>query len=121
MERPRRPSLTLRFASMRRLLETLLAGGWPLAALLLAINAFALLQVAWDKRQARLGRRRVPEARLAAPVFFGGLPGLLLGMRLWRHKTRKRAFTRRLALFTLGFVAWLTLLMLALNDWQWRW
>lgn len=69
-------------------------------ALLAATNVAAFALVAWDKRCASLGRRRVPEARLAGLVWLGALPGLLAGMRLFRHKTVKRRFQLRLALAT---------------------
>ncbi len=105
---------------MTRLWEVLVAGGWPLLAVILSVNLFAFLQVGWDKRQARLARRRVPESRLAAPALFGGLPGLWFAMRTFRHKTRKRSFQWRVALCTAGCAAWLVVLALALNDWRWQ-
>lgn len=79
---------------------------WVIAAALLAlINLLAFLQVGWDKRRAALGGRRVPEARLIAPVYLGGLPGLLVGMKVFRHKTVKRSFQLRLVLATVLWLA----------------
>lgn len=53
-----------------------------------------LVLFGWDKRQARRGSRRVPEAVLHALELLGGWPGALLGMRWFRHKTQKRAYRR---------------------------
>ena len=55
------------------------------------LAAFALMGI--DKRRARLGRRRIPEAALILSAVLGGGVGALLGMYLFRHKTRKRKFT----------------------------
>ncbi|MBS1418874.1 MAG: DUF1294 domain-containing protein [Oscillospiraceae bacterium] len=41
-----------------------------------------------DKRRARRGSRRVPEARLFLLAFLGGAIGGTLGMYAFRHKTR---------------------------------
>ncbi|MHC4262796.1 MAG: DUF1294 domain-containing protein [Planctomycetota bacterium] len=78
-----------------------------LAATLAAVNLAAFGQVGWDKRCAERGRRRVPESRLIAPVVLGGLPGVLFGMRRFRHKTIKRSFQAKLALATvLSLALW---------------
>ncbi|MEO0650329.1 MAG: DUF1294 domain-containing protein [Planctomycetota bacterium] len=66
------------------------------AGALLAVNLWAFGQVGWDKRASIRGARRVPEARLIAPVYLGGLPGIWLGMRTFRHKTIKRSFQLKL-------------------------
>ena len=57
-------------------------------AALAALNLFSFGMMAYDKRRARAGRRRVPEKTLfLAAACFGGLGGVL-GMRLCRHKTK---------------------------------
>ncbi|MEO0652623.1 MAG: DUF1294 domain-containing protein, partial [Planctomycetota bacterium] len=66
------------------------------AGALLAVNLWAFAQVGWDKRASIRGDRRVPEARLIAPVYLGGLLGIWLGMRTFRHKTIKRSFQLKL-------------------------
>lgn len=72
-----------------------------LAYAALAAGAFALVNLAGaalmaqDKRAARLGRRRVPEARLLVLAWAGGGAGSLLAGRATRHKTRKQPFRRR--------------------------
>lgn len=42
-----------------------------------------------DKRAARLGRRRIPEARLHTLELLGGWPGALAGQSIFRHKRQK--------------------------------
>ncbi len=75
-----------------------------IAGVVAAANAAAFVQVWIDKRRAEAGRYRLSERRLIAPVLLGGLPGLLLAMRRFRHKTRKRSFQAKLAAATAGFV-----------------
>lgn len=58
----------------------------------LQVSLLTLLAYAWDKRQARLGRWRVPERRLHLLELFGGWPGALLAQRWLRHKSRKRSY-----------------------------
>lgn len=41
-----------------------------------------------DKRRAKTGKRRIPEARLFLFAFLFGAPGGLAGMYLFRHKTK---------------------------------
>ena len=54
----------------------------------LAVSAVALWQYGRDKRKARRKKNRIPESVLLGLGFFGGAPGALLGMSLFRHKTR---------------------------------
>ncbi|MCA3270303.1 MAG: DUF1294 domain-containing protein [Alphaproteobacteria bacterium] len=64
-----------------------------LALLLLAgVNALAFLLMMADKRAARAQAGRVPERVLLLLALFGGAVGIIAGMRLLRHKTRKAAF-----------------------------
>ena len=48
-----------------------------------------------DKAAAVAGRGRVPERALHALGVAGGWPGAIVAQRLFRHKTRKRAFRVR--------------------------
>jgi uncharacterized membrane protein YsdA (DUF1294 family) len=79
---------------------------------LAAINAATLLAFRVDKDRARAGRRRISERMLLRLALFGGTPGAYAGRRLFRHKTRKQAFTSRLhaiaavQLALLAAVAW---------------
>lgn len=66
---------------------------WVAAWSVLAFGACAL-----DKARAQRGRKRVPERALLGLALVGGSPGLLTGMVLVRHKTRKTAFLLPLAL-----------------------
>ncbi len=63
-----------------------------LAALLLAINAVAILAFWHDKRRAVAGGRRIPEANLLFLALIGGSPGAMFATRQFRHKTRKEPF-----------------------------
>ena len=59
-----------------------------------AMNLVSFGLMGYDKRCARRGRWRVPERRLfLAAACFGGLGGVL-GMRVFRHKTRHWVFRR---------------------------
>lgn len=53
------------------------------------INTVTLLVYGWDKLRAKKrGARRVPEKRLFLLALLGGSLGAVLGMQLFRHKTR---------------------------------
>ena len=54
------------------------------------LAAFALMGV--DKRRAERGAWRIPERTLFLPAILGGSPGAILGMQVFRHKTRHRQF-----------------------------
>ena len=60
---------------------------------LLTINAAAFLFMLADKWKAKKNRWRIPEATLIALAALGGSIGSLLGMYLFRHKTRHPKFT----------------------------
>lgn len=68
------------------------AAGW-LAAYLAGMSVAMLGMMGADKRRARLGRRRISERRLLLWALLGGAAGGWIGMRLFRHKTRRRMFT----------------------------
>lgn len=65
---------------------------WALLVWCGAASLLALMLYAWDKSAARRGARRVPEGRLLLLGLAGGAPGALLGMNLFRHKTRRLGF-----------------------------
>jgi uncharacterized membrane protein YsdA (DUF1294 family) len=81
-----------------------------LIAVLLGLNVASFGLFAVDKRRARRGGRRIPEATLLLSGLVSGTVGAWLAMWAFRHKTRKRAFQAQLALATLvdaALVAWL--------------
>ncbi|MCM0648315.1 DUF1294 domain-containing protein [Clostridium swellfunianum] len=59
---------------------------------LLAINIFAVFVMYSDKKKARKGYWRVPEQDLFIIALLFGGPGILIGMKLFRHKTRHFKF-----------------------------
>ena len=63
-----------------------------LGAYLALINIVLLALFGRDKAAARKGTRRTPETTLLGLAVIGGSLGGLLGMTLFRHKTRKPAF-----------------------------
>lgn len=81
-------------------------GIYGLASLL----AFGLY--GFDKRRARLGGSRVPEARLHLVELLGGWPGAWIGQRVFHHKTRKTSFR---------IVFWLIVLLHAAAWAAWGW
>ena len=87
---------------------------WPwLAGYLVLINLAAFFLMWSDKRRAqREGARRIPEKTLFLAALLGGSLGAILGMRLFRHKTKHWYFVW-------GMPA-ILLLQLALGVWVWR-
>ena len=53
-----------------------------------ALSVLAILLYASDKRKAKRKRWRIPEKLLLGVGFFGGAVGALIGMNLFRHKTK---------------------------------
>ncbi len=85
---------------------------------LLSLGTWGLF--GWDKRQAALGGRRIPESTLLTLSALGGWPGALAGSWLFRHKTKKESFLVLLYLTILlhGSVAVLVLVvLLRFNGW----
>ena len=66
---------------------------------LILMNALGLLLMYADKRRAKRKRWRIPERTLLLVAAFGGSLGSLMGMYLFRHKTRHRKFTAFVPLF----------------------
>ncbi len=65
----------------------------PVLLYLIIINAAGFLLMLADKQKARRGAWRIPEATLIWVAILGGSVGSLLGMYLFRHKTRHLKFT----------------------------
>jgi uncharacterized membrane protein YsdA (DUF1294 family) len=76
--------------------------GLALAVYLAVVNAVMLLLFRIDKRRALTGQWRISEATLLVWAAAGGWFGAKLAQRLFRHKTRKQPFGRRLNLCLAG-------------------
>ena len=59
---------------------------------IILINIIAFLAMYIDKRKAKKGKRRIPEKTLFILVGLGGGIGGILGMYLFRYKTKKTRF-----------------------------
>ena len=59
---------------------------------LLLINMIGFILALSDKNRAIKKKRRIRERTLIAVAFFGGGVGLLLGLLISNHKTRKKKF-----------------------------
>ena len=64
-----------------------------LLAYLIIINAVGFALMLIDKQKARRKAWRIPEAVLLGTAVVGGSVGSLLGMDIFRHKTRHTKFT----------------------------
>jgi uncharacterized membrane protein YsdA (DUF1294 family) len=76
-----------------------------------AMSAIAFAAYGLDKSAANAGRRRTPESTLHALGLACGWPGALFAQRLFRHKSRKRAFQtvfRATVAVNLAALAWAT-------------
>lgn len=70
---------------------------------LISINIIAFLMCIFDKIKAIKGWYRISENTLLLVSLFGGCFGMLLGMNLVRHKTKKLKF-KLVYLFCLIYV-----------------
>ena len=68
--------------------ELLTTPAGALAVWLIAINLVTFAVYGIDKRRARRGAWRVPDKTLFLLPLLGGSIGALLGMRVFRHKTK---------------------------------
>ena len=66
---------------------------------LAAVNLLAFILYGIDKFKAKKGAWRIPEASLLLVAFLGGSLGALLGMELFRHKTKHAKFKVLVPLF----------------------
>ena len=75
---------------------------------LLIINALGLTAMLVDKLKAERGSWRIPEKTLFMITILGGGVGTIIGMYLFRHKTKKLYFTIGFPVILLSevFVAW---------------
>ena len=73
--------------------------------ILITLNGSTFLMFGYDKFQAGRRSRRVPENVLYLITFLGGSIGTLLGMNIFRHKTRKTSFQFWVILIIIAQVA----------------
>ena len=84
-------------------------------AYLVVINLIAFAIMGLDKNYAAKGKWRIPEKTLFLPVLLGGGIGGVLGMRVFRHKTKHWYFRwglPALLLAQLAVLVWLWLRMI---------
>lgn len=55
---------------------------------IVAVNLFGFIQMGMDKRRARRHAWRISEAQLFGAALLGGSIGSILGMYVFRHKTK---------------------------------
>lgn len=84
---------------------------------LAAVNVAAFAAMGIDKAKAKAGAWRVPEATLFLLAVFGGSVGGILGMQLFRHKTKHKTFTVG---FPAILVCQLALAAYILLKWKWN-
>ena len=80
---------------------------WYLAA----VNVVTFTVYGIDKRKARRGAWRIPEKTLFLLPLLGGSVGALLGMKVFRHKTKHWYFVWGIPVILLA--------QLALTVWLW--
>ncbi len=76
-----------------------------LLAALLLVNLLAFALYGIDKLKAKKGAWRIPESTLLLVAFLGGSLGALLGMELFRHKTKHAKFKVLVPLFLILHIA----------------
>jgi uncharacterized membrane protein YsdA (DUF1294 family)/cold shock CspA family protein len=86
---------------------------WP-TSWLVAANILTGVVFLWDKRQAVLGHRRVPEILLLALALLGGTPAALIALVMLGHKTHRGTFST-----ILGSIVAAQLLVLGGAWWLW--
>ena len=84
---------------------------------LAAVNVAAFAAMGIDKAKAKAGAWRVPEATLFLLAVLGGSVGGILGMQLFRHKTKHKPFTVG---FPAILVCQLALAAYILLKWKWN-
>lgn len=69
-----------------------ITGGLPYVGALLLWNLLVLGLYGLDKYRAKTNKWRIPEKTLLLCAFLGGGIGAMLGMTLFRHKTKHNNF-----------------------------
>ena len=71
----------------------------------LVINLIGVIYMFWDKKKAQKGKWRIPENTLLLIALIGGSIGAILGMKVFRHKTKHWKFKILVPLFFILQVA----------------
>jgi uncharacterized membrane protein YsdA (DUF1294 family) len=87
-----------------------------LVAYALGINGGMLFMMGLDKLLSRSGSLRTPEAVVYTMGLLGGSPGIVLGIHVFKHKTRKAGFQFVLLLIFTAQIAVLRLLGVTLRS-----
>lgn len=72
---------------------------------LFALNTLGFILMYVDKNRARKRQYRISEKTLWVTAFLGGAIGEMLGMYVFRHKTKHRAFKWGLPLLSILYLA----------------
>lgn len=59
---------------------------------ILVINVFAFIIMGLDKEKAKKNHWRIKESTMFMAAFLCGAAGILLGMKVFHHKTKKPTF-----------------------------
>ena len=62
-------------------------------AYLVFVNLLGFALMGIDKKKAEKGKWRIPEKTLFTVAIIGGSVGSILGMKVFRHKTKHKSFT----------------------------
>jgi uncharacterized membrane protein YsdA (DUF1294 family) len=65
------------------------------------VNMLGFFMMAIDKQKAKKGKWRIAESTIWLVSLLGGAVGTMLGMQLFRHKTKHRLFRYGLPLLAL--------------------
>ncbi|WP_034550158.1 DUF1294 domain-containing protein [Carnobacterium funditum] len=79
-----------------------------LVAYIVALNGWLFILMGLDKKKARQHKWRIPEKRLLTLGLVGGGLGGLLGMYLFRHKTRELKFK---ITYSFGIIVMLSIIL----------
>lgn len=60
---------------------------------ILIINLYSIIVMYLDKEKSKKHKWRIPEKKLFLIALLFGSPGIYIGMKLFRHKTKHEKFT----------------------------
>lgn len=80
------------------------------------INIFSFVVFFLDKFYAKKGKWRISEKTLLISALLGGTVGALLGMKIFRHKIRKKRFSIGIPIILITQILLITYYLLKLNN-----